>query len=804
MDFLLAVFVFPALIAALAVGAGLLVDRAACGVLPGVLIAPIGLAALVTVAELFAWSGSTSELTPVALALVGVAGYAAGLARLRGARPDPWPIAAAVGVYLMVCAPVILAGRVTVPGYLLDTTVAFHLTGSDYLIEHGRDFARVPDSAMRGMLEDYFGTQYPSGGQTLLGGAGRLVGTERIWLYHPFMSLLLAFCAPTLYFLARSATVPRLLAAAGALLASAPALVYAYAQMGAIKELTALPFVLLLGAVLVLLPRLLEVGWRGVFVPAVVAAAGIGAIGLAFLPWFGAVAAAGLALLLLDPRRDLRRPRALAAWTAALAVAVVLLAIPTFGPLTESIRLAESFSTSNTAAVADPGNLLRPLLEQQIFGIWLGGSHRVDPEGNLAETYFLIGVAAVAAVLGAAFLVRRRLWSLAAFVVVMGVVWLVLTRRGTAWTDAKLLVITSPVVVLMAAVGVESLRRGGRRIEAALVGGAIAVGVLLSNAFTYHDTNLQPTDRYEELIEIGERFAGRQPTLTPEFDEFYLYALPEMAADGPGNSQRTERIARLTDDSLTGYGHSYDLDQLPLESVRQYETIVARRRPEASRPPAGFELAFRGDYYDVWRRSDPDRALAHEPAGGGLQAAGAVPCPRVRRLGREAESMGGELAYVQRPGLVAIDSRRLQRLTRPAGWPEIPDGIALYTPGVMHVRVHIPAGGRWRIWLKGDFGREVTVSVDGRPVGGVSYESGNEGNYAKPLEADLTAGTHRLTLERGGGSPAPGDHTPSKLVGIVLEPAALAERAAVQTMAASRWRELCGREVDWIEVVRPS
>src|SRR5918999_4293222 len=176
---------------------------------------------------------------------------------------------------LAVGAGLIVSGRVTVPGYLLDTTVGFHLTGSDYLIEHGRDFDRVPDSAMRTILENYFGTQYPSGGHTLLGGAGRLVGVERIWLYHPFLSLLLAFCAPTLYFLARVATPPRALAAAGALLASTPALVYAYAQMGAIKELTALPFVLLLGAVLVLLPRLLVGGPHGVLVPAVAAAAGI-------------------------------------------------------------------------------------------------------------------------------------------------------------------------------------------------------------------------------------------------------------------------------------------------------------------------------------------------------------------------------------------------------------------------------------------------------------------------------------------------------------------------------------------------
>ena len=85
MDFILAVFVFPALVAALALGAGLLVDRAAGGV-PGVLIPPIGLAALITVAELVAWSGAISQLTPVALAVVGLAGYVIGFGQLSEER----------------------------------------------------------------------------------------------------------------------------------------------------------------------------------------------------------------------------------------------------------------------------------------------------------------------------------------------------------------------------------------------------------------------------------------------------------------------------------------------------------------------------------------------------------------------------------------------------------------------------------------------------------------------------------------------------------------------------------------------
>lgn len=794
MDYLIAVLVFPALVAVLAIGAGLLIDRALQGTLPGVLVPPVGLAVLVVVAELAAYAHVLSVLAPVALALVGVAGLVVGFPRLRGARLDPWPIAASLAVYLMVCAPVILAGRPTMAGYLLDTTVAFHLTGADYLLEHGRDFTRLPDSSLRRTLEGYFGTQYPSGGQTLLGGAGRLVATERIWLYAPFMALLLAFCTPTLYHLARSAKLPRALAAAAAALASAPALVYSYAQMGAIKEMSVLPFVLLLGSVLVLAGRLFEKGWRGALLVAVVGAAGFGAIGVAFAPWLGIALLAGLVLLLLEARDRVRAPLSLLAWAALLAVALVVLALPTFGPLTESIRLAQSLSTANVPLAADPGNLLRPLLPQQMLGVWLGGTHRVDPLGHFGLTYALIGIAAVAALLGAIFLVRRRLWSLVAFMATLGVVWLLLTRRGTTWTDAKLLVITSPAVILLAAVGIESLRRSGRRIEAALVGGLIALGILASNAFQYHDTNLAPTERYRELVKVGERFAGLTPTLTPEFDEFAMYALQEMAPDGPGNALRSEKIPGV------GYGLSVDVDDLPYEAVRQYRAIVVRRRPDASRPPSGFELAFRGDFYDVWRRTDAGAVLAHRPAGEGGLATGRVPCSAVRSLARQAQKTGGKLAYVARPAPIELSTSRLFRVGRPPGWVENPAGVLLATPGNMTAPFEVFAGGTYRVWLEGDFSRAVKVSVDGKAIGEVAYESGNAGNYASPLEVELSSGTHRIRLERGGGGLGPGDGSASRLVSIAFELQGAAP--SVQTLAPADWRELCGRRLDWVAALR--
>jgi hypothetical protein len=582
--------------------------------------------------------------------------------------------------------------------------------------------------------------------------------------------------------------------------ASAPALVYAYAQMGAIKELAVLPFVLLLGPALLLMPRWLERGPRGALVPAVVGAGGVGAIGLAFLPWLGMTLLAGGALLLLGSQARRLGGRALGVWAAAFAAGLVLLALPTFGALGDSLTLARSLSTSNAVAVADPGNLIRPLEHAQLAGIWIGGSHRVDPAEHRDLTYALIGIALAAAGLGAAFLVRRRSWALAAFAATMAIVWAALTVRGTVWTDAKLLAITSPIVVLLAAIGLDSLRRSGRRVEALALAVPLVVGVLWSNASIYHETNLAPTERVRELLSIGEERGSGGPTLVPDFDEFALYALADMAPAGPGFSSKPEQLATLRDGSPTGYGQSYDLDSLDPAAVQGYATVVARRRPDASRPPANFRLEERGDYYDVWRRTGDPNVTEHVAAGHRLQPAGIVGCERLAALARRARADGASLLYAPRPRMPTIDGLSIMR--RPEGWGETVDGIGLGTPGIARKRFEVRQGGAYDVWLKGDFARALHVRIDGREIGRVSQQTGNDGNYARPLRARLGRGSHTLTLERRGGSLRPGDAAPTVLRAVVFEPTS-AGPPTVRELDPDASRRLCGRPVDWVEIAKP-
>jgi hypothetical protein len=64
----------------------------------------------------------------------------------------------------------------------------------------------------------------------------------------------------------------------------------------------------------------------------------------------------------------------------------------------------------------------------------------------------------------------------------------------------------------------------------------------------------------------------------------------------------------------------------------------------------------------------------------------------------------------------------------------------------------------------------------------------------------LTAGSHVVRIERGGGSLAPGNAAFSNVRAIALEPVAN-ETLAIRSVPIDDWRALCGRSLDWIETV---
>jgi hypothetical protein len=808
MQFLGTVALFPLLFWLLTLGCGLLVERLTGARIAGLLILPLGFVTLIVVSQFTLWWGPTAPLTPWVLLVLALLGFVFARGGLRGrwrARSRGWWLSLAPGLatYLLVAAPEIAAGRPTFSGYLLDTTGAIQVAGAERLLHHAHSF--LPGVPAYGTtLTAYFGNAYPSGGHGVLAAVGWLSGQDLIWLYSIFQALELGMLALVLAYIARRAGLSRVGAAIAGTLAAAPALVYAYALMGSIKEITALPAIVLMGALIACASRLRrEAGLRAVLPFALAAAAALDSIGIAASPWvllFGAMALVAVlapALVASVPRVRARELTHFALGGAALAACTALVGLPTVGPLSKTLGLAESVSNADPKAVADPGNLLRPLKFFQTLGVWLGESHRIEPK-YVNQTYILLGIMVVCIALGAIWLVRRRSWSVLAFVLGSLLVWYALHRHATTWTDAKLLVILSPAIVLVALIGAFGLAQV-RRTEGTVLVVLVALGILLSDGLLYHGTNLAPTQRYAEIATIDTRFAHQRPTLAPDFDEYVFPTLSAMEVDSPGLAYagQFEFIAGVT----RMYGHSYDLDTIALPSVERFRTIVMRRSPGRSRPPGNFTLQWKGRFYAVWRR---DGAVPREHValgGSGFEPASQVSCRQLAPVAQRAERLGARIAFAERPLNVQADLASAARSAYVGLASDLDGRPQLLFGGPARVEGHfrVTRGGRYDAWLGGSVDRPLQVLVDGRPIAAPSAQSGGDGNMIHLSNLTLSAGRHTFALIRGGGDLRPDDAGSTVIDGLVFE-AAGAEDEPVKSVAARAWHSLCGRSLDWIEI----
>jgi hypothetical protein len=795
--FLATALLYPCVLAVLCVGAGLLVDRCSGRFLPAALLIPVGAAALIAVSQLSTYAYVLASATPYVIAAVAIAGFALAWGRVKGlarrARGQLWLPVSSVLAYLIALAPVIVAGRPTFSSYMALSDSAVHMIGADFLLRHGQHYAHLDLRNSYGQfINNYYGTSYPSGADTLFGGSARLIGLPLIWAFQPFNAFMLATGAGPAWLLARRMALDGPWAALAALSAVLPALVYAYELFGSVKEITALAMILTLGA-LVVLHRSWLLGAAHRAIPfALVLAAGVSALGVAFGAW-ALVGSAVLAFVLLRELLSARtRPSRSLLPVAGSALVLVIAAWPTWINVSGSLQVAQ-----NIASTGNPGNLHSPLRDIQVFGVWLGGSYKLAPAGAaLTATHALIVLTLIAAALGCVHLLRTRAYALAAWLALMLLAWLAVTRSVTAWAGAKTLMLTSPAVVLLAWGGVAALKglpsRAGRAIAAALLALALAGGVLASDAMQYHSSNLAPTARYEELASLNARFAGKAPTLFTDFDEYALYELRDLDVGGPDFAYPPAALAA----SAGGYGQPVQLDRVSPTALLAYPLIVTRRDPAASRPPSAYALLWQGSYYQVWgRRPGVQPALAHVA----LSGAPALQCAVIRRLARSAPP-AAQLVVARSPEVVSIS---LTRAAHPSGWGHQRHGLVMKRAGRLSASFALPASGRWEVWVQGQIMPSVELSVDGRELASIGAQlSGNSlvPDTVPPVSVRLSAGPHRLSLLRSGSTLSPGDGGSAVLDGIFLTPAGVDSAGTLQHAAPSRWRALCGRSYDWIEL----
>jgi hypothetical protein len=729
-------------------------------------VLPAGLAVVILAAQFATLSDASAGLAGWFVVVLALAGLV-----VRRPWPpglDPWLAFVGVAVFLVFAAPVLLSGQATFAGYIKLDDTATYFAITDRVMEHARNLAGLDLSSYLRTLETTISLGYPTGSLMPIGVAHQLIGYDLAWIFQPYLAFLGAMVGLSLYELLRPLVSSPPLRALAAFLAAQPAILYGYSLWGGVKEVASAG---LLALIAVLLP------WtaRGTSIRAALplAAACAALVSVLSIPggiWLVPALLAGIAIAVgFPPRLRPLLPKA-----GALAVTALVLAIPAFVAYREWRRHLGAFKSSD-----ELGNLARPLSDWQIFGIWPVGDFRQHPS-QTAVTALLIALVIAAGLVGLWWAWRRREWALPAYVATAAIAGAVIVGYSSPWVGGKGLAIASPAF-LTAAVAAT----GFRWARLALL--PVAVGVLWSNAFAYHDVWLAPRQQLHELDAIGHRFAGEGPALMTEYQPYGVRHFLRTE-DAEGASELRFRHVFLTNGSELDKTESADIDRFRLPDVLVYRTLVLRRGPAASRPPSAYRLVWTGRYYEVWQRpaSSTRTIIEHLPLGDTSQAAAVPQCADVRRLAR----LGGTLLTAIRPTAI------------PLAYPA-PNAASVA------IRVTVPATGRYTAWLGGDWFGSATVVADGQRFGGKRGDLNWPDNYTDLGTAELSAGEHVITFTyaTGGWHPGSGETRVGGYYGaypmgpLVLTPVD-ADRDRIETVPASQAASLCGKSLDWVEAVR--
>jgi len=785
MDAFASWFLLPLVLVASCWGVGLLVERLVRTELEDGLVLPVGFAGSMVLLSIPYGVGLSAPAALGFLAVPIAAGVVLRRERLRASLPGAPVALAALGAYGLYMAPVVLSGSATFAGYGVLGDNAVHFSLVDHVAEHGSRMTDLPASSYGELVRVNLGNGYPLGPHFHLASLTTLLGTEVAWLYQSYLSVAIALAAIPAARLLRSVRLGPRAAALGAVAVVAAYLPFSYALQGGAKELIMITLVLL-GAVFA---GELAQGVRPLRPAAllgVAMAAAFTVYSTGGLPWFLAMIAAAMVLAAI---RSPARARTLAV-TAGLLVAVFALgAAVSFASAVSFFEPARRVLEGSVAG--GRGNLFSGLPLWEGFGVWLWGDFREDTHAPLLA-YPLIAIAAVLTAIGALHAYRLRALAPLLALGACLAVWLVLPAG--IYIEAKLLVILSPALVLLAVAGCAGLARtAGRPALGAVAAVLLGASILVSDTLAYRDAYLAPKPRLDELERIGERLAGRGPVLLDDFEVFGKHFLRDSGVIA-GFDGYALQPAELRDGERP-YAIWADLDEMTLEYVQRFPLILRPRNPVASRPPASYRRILLGDYYEVWERGSGPEVREHVPFGDDTDATGPVDCEPLPELAGRAR--GGKLLVAERPSPLLLVAGEMEP---PSHWPVNPGGrVAAAGAGELRESFTV-AAGRYRVWVKGTFGRGVDVLVDGRRVGRADQVRSSE-QMALAGEVMLRSGPHTLSLVRGGPGLEPGNSRDEYYDAVFVEPVA---EPVLREVPPERAWTLCGRRADWIEVVQPA
>lgn len=249
--------------------------------------------------------------------------------------------------------------------------------------------------------------------------------------------------------------------------------------------------------------------------------------------------------------------------------------------------------------------------------------------------------------------------------------------------------------------------------------------------------------------------------------------------DGEAASELRERPVALRDGGEVEKGYSVDTDELDLNGLLEFRTLVLRRSPVRSRPPSLYRLVWSGAYYEVWQRPEGFSGLP----------------PEDLRLGEELEPSAV-------PDCSEVNGLSLLPLTK--GASEVRMLAARHAPGsnATDGNLEVPRSGEYTAWLMGSVRGSIELRVDGEKIGEARHELNHEGGFIELGAVRLSAGRHKAKLRFNGADLHPGSGGfPRPGTGPLLFAPTDGEEGELISLPIEEVDRLCGQRWDWIEAV---
>jgi hypothetical protein len=145
------------------------------------------------------------------------------------------------------------------------------------------------------------------------------------------------------------------------------------------------------------------------------------------------------------------------------------------------------------------------------------------------------------------------------------------------------------------------------------------------------------------------------------------------------------------------------------------------------------------------------------------------------------------------------------QVQHPLNWGAVQDDPFELIPraqmGSIVGSLDVPRSGSYQVWLDAAVVRRFDVWVAGEHIGYAQNQLGPPQQFVHVGQVTLAPGLHQVKIVPATGSVRPGQDATTQLIGPVMLVQA-PDPPPVRVINPSGARSLCGRSLDWLEIVR--